>query len=51
MLVFAVGVNAVALNEFDVVSVHVLHQFDEYCTFVLGDGVAVSVAVHVVVPA
>ena len=49
VVVFAAGVNAGVVNDVHTVSLHVLHPFVEYCTFVLGDGVAVSVAVHVIV--
>ena len=52
MVAFAVGVNAGVVNEFATVSVQLVHQSVEYCTFVLGDGHAVfGVAVQVIVHA
>ena len=47
-VVHSAGVNDGVVNEFATVSLHVLHPLLEYCTFVLADGVAVSVALHVI---
>lgn len=45
------GVNAGVVNEFDNVLFQVDHPSLEYWTLVLADGVAVSVAVHVILDA
>jgi hypothetical protein len=46
VLVFAVGVNHVL--KFVQLFIHVLHPFIDTSTFVLADGVAVSLALHVI---
>jgi hypothetical protein len=51
VVAFAAGVNAGVVNDVDTVSLQLVHPSIEYCTFVLADGVAVSVAVHVIVHA
>ena len=47
-VVHSTGVHDGVVNDVLTVSVHVLHPLLEYCTFVFPDGVAVSVAVHVI---
>jgi hypothetical protein len=45
------GVNAGVVNDVHTVSLQLLQPFVEYCTFVIADGHAVLLAVHVIVHA
>jgi len=50
-VVHADGVNAGVVNDCDTVSLQLPQPFVEYCTFVIADGHAVLLAVHVIVHA
>jgi hypothetical protein len=48
VVVFDVGINDGVVNDVQAVSLRLVHQLVEYCTFVIVDGVAVLLAVHVI---
>ena len=48
VVVFDVGVNSGVVNDDQAVSFQLVHQLVEYCTFVIVDGHAVLLAVHVI---